>query len=255
MKTRNEFKTYVVLWIIAIVIFNVLVFVFKQEVIGNRYTVDQAQFQSGEIGIKSVLNPVFVNLLLSYFFVILAFIGQLVCTKIFLSQDSLRKTMYHYPLFNISLVGLGLTIVFAIVFCFTNMPPVVSLIIFLATLFYTVFRCLSAKTAANLVSAKEENLELKTQYIKILRGDTESLVNKVSDAKIKKIVQSIADEVRFSDPISVPELIDIEKQMITKFEDLKSAVMDVDYDKAKNASDELSSLIKDRNSRVKALKK
>ena len=255
MKTRNEFKTYVILWVIALIIFNVLVFIFKQEAIGNRYVVDQAQFQDGAIGVKQVLNPTFVNLLISYFFVLLAFIGQLVCTKIFLSQDSLRKTMYHYPLFYISLVGLAMTVVFAIAFCLTNIPPVISLIIFLATLFYTVFRCLSAKTTANLVSAKEENLEIKTQYMKILRGDTESLVNKVSDSIIKKLVQIIADEVRFSDPVSIPELIDIESAMITKFGELKDASLNGDYDKVKIVSDELSSLIKDRNSRVKALKR
>ena len=43
--------------------------------------------------------------------------------------------------------------------------------------------------------------------------------------------------------------------MITKFGELKDASLNGDYDKVKIVSDELSSLIKDRNSRVKALKR
>ncbi len=255
MKTRNEFKTYMVLWVIAFIIFNVLVFVFKQEVIGDRYTQDIVVFQDGATGVKQVFRPEFLNMLYSYIFVALAFIGQLICTKIFLSQDSLRKTMYHYPMFSISLVGLIITFIFAMVFCLITMPPVISLIIFLVTLFYTLFRCLSAKTSANLVSAHEENLELKTQYMKLLRADAESLANRVSDDNMKKVVKSVADEIRFSDPLSVPELVDIEKEMIAKFSDLRDAVENKDMDKVNKSAAELSNLVKDRNSRVKSLKK
>ena len=74
MKTRNEFKTYMVLWVIAFIIFNVLVFVFKQEVIGDRYTQDIVVFQDGATGVKQVFRPEFLNMLYSYIFVALAFI-------------------------------------------------------------------------------------------------------------------------------------------------------------------------------------
>ena len=72
---------------------------------------------------------------------------------------------------------------------------------------------------------------------------------------MKKVVKSVADEIRFSDPLSVPELVDIEKEMIAKFSDLKDAVENKDMDKVNKSAAELSNLVKDRNSRVKSLKK
>ena len=254
MKTRNEFKSYLIIWIVAVVIFHILVFVFKQEVIGNRYIIDTITFKDGSQGIKPVFNPDFLNLLYSYIFVLLAFIGQLVCTKIFLSQESLRKTLYHYPIFNLSLRGLVITVIFAFAFCLTRMNPIVSLVCFLFTLLYTVFTCISSKTAANMVSAKEENLDLKMQYMKLLKGEADSVLNRVKDSNVKSLVKSVCDEVRFSDPLSIPELVDVEKEMIEKFSQIKENV-NGDYDKLKEACEDFSSLLKDRNSKLKALKK
>ena len=255
MKTRNEFKSYLIIWGLAVVIFHILVFIFKQSVIGDRYFMESITFQDGTYGVKQVLRPEFLNLLYSYIFVLLAFIGQLVCTKIFLSQESLKKTLYHYPIFNLSLRGLIITIIFAIVFCFVNLLPIISFVIFLFTLFFTIATCVSSKTAANMVSAKEENLEIKTQYLKLLRGEFDSLYNRIKDANEKNIVKEICDEVRFSDPISIPELMDIEKELIGKLDVIKQNINVGKIDELKTACADFSAILKDRNNKVKALKK
>ncbi len=259
MKTRNEFKSYLIIWALVVVIFHVLIFLFCHEMIGNRLTTEQVVYQDGTVGVKEVLKPEFLLALYSYIFVLLAFLGQLICTKIFLSQESLQKTLYHYPIFNLSLKGLVITIIFAVVFlvsCIMGNPinPYVALICFLLTLIFIVFTCVSSKTAANMVSAKDENISLKTQYMKLLKGEAESIANRAKDAKNKDLLKSVYDEIRFSDPLSIPDLMNVEQDMIQKFENIK-ANMDGEYDKLKNACDEFSSVLKDRNSKLKALKK
>lgn len=259
MKTRNEFKSYLIIWALVVVVFHILIFLFCHEMIGDRLTTDTVVFKDGTTGIKEVLKPEFLIALYSYIFVILAFIGQLICTKIFLSQESLQKTLYHYPIFNLSLRGLVLTIIFAAVFlvsCIKGTPinPYIALICFLLTLIFIVFTCVSSKTAANMVSAKDENIALKTQYMKLLKGEAESLSNRVKDAKNRELVKAVFDEIRFSDPLSIPDLMNIEQDMITKFENIKANV-DGEYDKLKAACEDFSSSLKDRNSKLKALKK
>lgn len=255
MRTRDEFKSYVAVWIICVAVFNVLVFIFKQATIGDRITEVVTYFSDGTTGVREVFKQEFLNLLIGYIFVVLAFIGQLVCTKIFLSQDSLKKTLYHYPIFSISLSGLVITLIFAIVFCLINLAPAVTFVILILTLSYTVIRCIAAKTASNMVSAKDENVEIKTQYIKVLRSETESLLSRVKDAKEKELVKKVADAVRFSDPLSIPELVDVETKLIAQLQSIKDIVNAGKTEELSNICEEFLNLISDRNAKVKSLKK
>lgn len=255
MKTRTEFKSYVVIWIIAVLVFNVLAFIFKQSIIGNRLMDSFVTFNDGASGTKQVFRPEFLNLLFSYVFVMLAFIGQLICTKIFLSQETLKKTLYNYPIFKISLQGLFLTIIFAVIFCFTNLYPVVSFVIFIITLLITVVRCITSKTAANMVSAKDENIELKTQYIKVLKGEADSLYSRVKDSKEKNEFKKVLDAVKYSDPVSIPDLVLIEKDLIDKFSNIKSRVNAEKFEEFKSACVDFLNVLADRNAKIKSLKK
>lgn len=259
MKTRNEFKSYLIIWALVVVVFHVLIFLFCREMIGDRLTTETITFKDGTTGVKDVFKPEFLLALYSYIFVVLAFLGQLICTKIFLSQESLQKTLYHYPIFSLSLRGLVITILFATAFlvsCIMGRPinPYVALICFLLTLIYIIFTCVSSKTAANMVSAKDENIALKTQYMKLLKGEAESLANKAKDGKNKELLKAVFDEIRFSDPLSIPDLMSTEQEMIQKFENIKLNI-DSEYDKLKSACEEFSSILKDRNSKLKSLKK
>ena len=74
-------------------------------------------------------------------------------------------------------------------------------------------------------------------------------------ANEKKIVKDICDEVRFSDPISIPELMDIEKELIEKLEVIKQNINVGKFDELKTACEDFSAILKERNNKVKALKK
>lgn len=255
MKTRTEFKSYLIIWVLAVIVINILAFIMKKNIIDNRLMGDIVTFSDGTHGHKQIFKPEFLNLLYSYIFVMLAFIGQLICTKIFLSQETLKKTFYNYPIFKISLQGLVLTFIFAMVFCIVpSFSPVISFVLFLITLLFTVSKCILAKTAANMVNAKDENIAMKTQYIKILKGETDSLFSRTKDMKEKNLVKAVVDAVKYSDPVSIPELIDIEKDLVAKFEDIKSNINKDSFDTLKSACDEFINVLNDRNAKIKSLK-
>lgn len=94
----------------------------------------------------------------------------------------------------------------------------------------------------------EENVQQKVFYIKSLQLDIELLADIESDRIVSAKLKKLAEKVRFSDPISCPELELIEKEIVDKINRLKNA-----EDKSRLLV-EIDALITERNEKVKILK-
>ena len=118
--------------------------------------------------------------------------------------------------------------------------------------------CLVGLIAVNMTREEieriDEKIKEKVFYIKSLQADAEGFVDKVSDESVKKVLKELAETIRYSDPMSSPQLAVIENKIETKIAVLSEIIEKADSGAIKTVSNELQQLLAERNRKCKALK-
>jgi hypothetical protein len=91
-------------------------------------------------------------------------------------------------------------------------------------------------------------------YIKSLQAGVEEIYARASDEHLKKSLKDLADTIRYSDPLSAPQLSAIEDEIAAKVTMLGERAASGDTAKAAELCDELQRLMAERNMKCKALK-
>ena len=187
---------------------------------------------------------------ISYAFTVLAFAAQLIIWKVALGRsESLKSKFLGFPVVHIGIVYLVVQIIAFIVFLSIPTLPIWSAVVVCAVVAGVSAVCMIAadvgRSEIERVSAKVQE---KASFIKHLRTEIELLADAETDAATKSALTQLAEKIRYSDPMSGEQIVDIENRIVAKIAELKSAT-----DKAK-IIDELNLLLDERNKTIKILK-
>lgn len=112
--------------------------------------------------------------------------------------------------------------------------------------------------ATYIAKVEIERIDLKVKgkffYIKSLQTDIENLVSKSPDEITKKLLNNLAESIRYSDPMSSPQLAAIENKIESKVAGLTDAIATYDSSILKSSCEELQQLIAERNRKCKTMK-
>lgn len=230
---KKTFKFFAIPWIVGLALFNVITFVIPRDVFGyDRYE-----------------SPLFW---VSYGFIMLAFIGQIVVSYLFSSQDTKEKMFLRLPLLHTGYIALGVTVaVGALFMAFPVLPDWLGAIICVAITCYFIVASALAGTAAEAVEAVEEKVKAKTQFIKLATVDAEGILNRAESPEAKAEAKTVYEAIRYSDPMSSDALAGIEAEIDAKLNAYKA---NINTPESAAIAKELLLLIKDRNAKCKALK-
>ena len=143
MNMNKNFKYYLGIWAILLLIFNIAVFILPNEAAG--------------------LSKFGGAFWVGYIFITFAFIGQLICAYFAFKADSLQKFFYNVPLIRISRIGLVLTVILGtLCMAIPNLPNWIGVILCLAVLAFTAISVIKATAARDIVSEIDEKIESKT---------------------------------------------------------------------------------------------
>ena len=225
---KKAFKHYLVFWAVLLVLFNVIAFASVGWTFSDKYT------------------PSFW---IGYVFIMIAFVGQLLCARVALKETNIKKVFYNLSLFKTSYSGLILSFVFGgLCMFFSWLPYWVGIIPCVIVLAASILAVIKASAAIELVSAVDEKVKANTHFIKSLRVYLELFAKNECDITLKTELQKLAEKVRFSDPMSCPELAAIENEIADKANSLKTVA-----DKLEVIA-EIDMLLTERNERTKILK-
>lgn len=230
---KKGFKYYAAAWALLFVLFNLLVFVPPRFV--GEYDKFGGAFFAGYVGIT------------------VAFVGQLVCAHFALKAENAQKLFYHLPLVTVSYTGLVLTL-FCGGLCMVvpDLPNWVGALVCLLILVFCAVAVIKAAAAAELVAGVDEKVKAQTQFVKNLTVDAETLCARAQTDEAKAACKKVYEAIRYSDPMSVPALADIEAKIAAQMQTFTAAVTSgtgVD-----EAADALVLLMQERGSKCKALK-
>lgn len=230
---KKNYKNYIVVWAVLVLMFNLIVFITPNEVAGV------SKFHS--------------SFWVGYIFITLTFITQLFVT-LYSLKGNIEKTFYNVPLISISFVTTIVMLVVGTVCMAVPIIPVWLGVILCATvLAVAVVIGMQAKATADIVGGIDERIKNKTFFMKSLRVDVESLQARAGNSEIANEMKKVWDAVRYSNPVSAEALSGIEAQITIKFADLADAVDKEDVQAVKKVSKELQILINDREKKSRLL--
>lgn len=231
---KKVFKFYSAVWAILLALFNVISFV-----------------SVGWAGIEKYTPSFWIG----YIFIIVAFIGQIICTYFALKDNDIKKTFYNVSLISTSYTGLILSFVFGgLCMIISPLPYWVGIILCAIVLAFNIIAVVKASAVIDIVGEIDNKVETKTFFIKSLTVDAESLIARAKNETIKAECKKVYEAVRYSDPMSNDALASIESEITITFAKLYEAVVSEDSEKVVTIADEIIILLGDRNKKCKLLK-
>ena len=225
---KKTFKSYIGVWAICLLTFNVIAFIVPNET--------KANFWAG------------------YIFITLAFLGQLFCANTAFKAENAEKFFYNFPLISISFVGTVIMLIVAgLAMAISAIPVWVGIVFCLIILAFTAIAIINASVVSETVSNIDEKIKLKTLFIKMLTADATNLMSKAQTKEEKEITKKVYEIIRYSDPVSNDALSAIESQITVRFKEFENAICE-NSEKATSLGEELIILIEDRNTKCKLLK-
>ena len=187
---------------------------------------------------------------ISYAFTVIAFAAQIIIWKAALGRtESLKSKFLGLPVVHIGIVYLVVQIIAFAVFLFIPALPIWSAVVTCVVIAGISAACMIAsdvgRSEIERVSAKVRE---KAFYIKQLQVDVELLADAETDTATKSALTQLAEKIRYSDPMSDEQIVDIEERITEKIAELKASA-----DKAKIIN-EINSLLDERNRKCKILK-
>lgn len=126
-----------------------------------------------------------------------------------------------------------------------------ALVISLVILAVYVFMMFSAGIGREHATDVSKRMVEKTSRMDSIKESVKGIDDSITDPEVKKRVRRLAEEIRYSDPVTNKELDNIESDIEFKIESLKNVIKGGDNTEIIGQCDEIMSLIKDRNNRCK----
>lgn len=233
---KKGFRNYLIIWAILFLLFDCVVFIVRPHL--PSYVVQyDARFWVVWLLIKA------------------SFIGTLVCAYNAFKAENLKKMFYNLPLITITWSALIAQLVCgAILLLIPNCPAWIAGLVCLLIFAFTAIAVVKASWAAEVIQAVDEKIDVKTAFLRNAIVDAEGVMARAKDGTIKADCKKVYEALRYSDPMSSPELSVIEAKITVKLDELRAAVEANDVSKVTEVSDELVLLVGDRNRKCKTLK-
>lgn len=186
----------------------------------------------------------------AYTFTVVAFAAQIGIWKIALGkEETLKSKFLGFPVVHIGIVYLIVQIVAFAVFLFVPTTPIwIAVIVCVLIAGVSAICMIAADTGRGEIERVEAKVQKKVFYIRSLQADVELLADKETNAEIKSALTQLAEKIRFSDPMSHEQLVDLETQIEAKVFDLRTVTNKTDI------VAEILSLLDERKKKCKILK-
>lgn len=230
---KKTIKFYSIIWLIALVLFNVIVFVTPSDA-GNKFN---GTFWVG------------------YIFIMIAFISQFSCAYMAFKADNLKKTFYNIPTVSISYTGLVLMLIAgSVCMAVPGVQPWVGIVLCVFILALNAIAVIKAKAAAEIVEGIDEKIQTATFFIKSLTVDAQSLLTAAKLNELRTEAKKVYEAIRYSDPMSNAALSEMDAQIERQFNSFADALKAEDAELAKEMAAELIQMVENRNHKCKLLK-
>ena len=194
-----------------------------------------------------------------YIFSLVSIIGGCGITMYAFSKGTeLRSKVYGFPVFRMGYIYMIVQLLFSVAVCVVNafiaVPAWIAVVVSVLILGLSAIGIIATDATRNIITEQENKWAAQTAKNAELRLNIDSIAERCPDGELKKKLSSLAEEFRFSDPVSSDALTEIEKKLGEEVAALK-ALVTANPEEAIKKADEVHYLLADRNRLCKASKK
>ena len=192
-------------------------------------------------------------------FTVLSILVSLVFSaKIAKNANTAKKAFYAAPVIKVATVYMVVQILIGITLCavgaFVDLSTVISLVVCLAWFMACAGALIAANAVKKAVAPIETETEVKIKNTTAFRIDMMSVFEACKSDEIRKELEKLAEEFKYSDPVSSPDTVEIEKKIASEIASLANKVEDDKIEKAKEGIRTVRNLLSERNRICKAYK-
>lgn len=218
----------------------------------NTYVIPETVRNISGASVKFIYSATFA---IELFFTLLAFVIALLVVDVIMPRY--RKDDSEYLLSGSQIIALILYVVAQTVFgiiviYYRYCPAYTALIISLLVFGAFIAVMLLGGAGRSHAKAVAADIAAKTSRMKSIKEDSKNLAEGIKDNELRKKVQRVVDEIRFSDPVSRDDLDDLESDIERFIFELKKAKSSGDEGEISTIADELLEIVKERNIRCKS---
>ena len=187
---------------------------------------------------------------LSFVFTLLAFAAQLYVFKIsFRNGESVRSKFYGFPIARIGVMYLAVQLVLGLLVMALAkwLPAWIGVILFVITLAVAAVGCIAADMMRDEVERQDVHLKKDVSHMRAMQSKAIALVNQCDAPALKNELEKLAEDFRFSDPVSSEALADIEASLSACLDELQRSLTDGDMDSATVLCHRAKTVLVERN--------
>ena len=195
---------------------------------------------------------------LTYLFTAAAFGVQAYVFKLSFEKEAGAKSkFYGFPIARVGVLYLAVQIVLGLVFmALAAVAPVwLALVLYLALLVAAAVGVIATDSIRDEVERQDTQLKKDVATMRAMQSKAAALPARCEDATAKASLEKLAEEFRYSDPVSAPALADLETDMAATMEELSAAVTDGDNAAVLALCKKISATLAERNRLCKLNKK
>ena len=167
------------------------------------------------------------------------------------NAEELKSKVLGFPVFRVGYLYLCIQSVVSVILfalgCIPGFPLWVSALFCILILAAAIICSITADIAREEVEKIEISTKKDTAFMNSLRTRSANLVDRTDNASLKKELEKLSEKIRFSDPVSSPEISDFEKELSEKLSQLENAVKENNPKIAEELCKEVNFALDDRN--------
>lgn len=186
----------------------------------------------------------------AYGFGVFAILFQLYIFKTsFAGNDDAKSRFYGFPIARLGVYYLITQLILSVIeFALAGLIPVwPAVIVNVLVLAFVLIGCITAETMRDEIVQQDNKLKKNVSAMRELQSMAASIVGQCSDEEMKSIVKKIADELRFSDPVSSDATAELENEMRSQLSDIQQAIVEGDVNGTKTLCTKLLETSAERN--------
>lgn len=186
---------------------------------------------------------------IAYLCGIFAILFQIYIFKSSFGKEDARSRFYGFPIARLGIYYLIVQLVISIaeIILAKVIPAWIVVIINLLILAFALIGCITTETMRDEIARQDAKLKKDVNNMRELQSISAALVDQCSDDGLKKELKKLADEFRYSDPISSEGTKVLEADLRSQIDDLQQAITDGDTENAKALCSKLANCLRERN--------
>ncbi len=192
-------------------------------------------------------------------FTVLAVLIALICTVSTLKKaNTTRKAFYAVPIVRAATIYMAVQLVIGVALCavsaFVDLSYWVSIGVCGVWFVAAISALIATRATKKAIAVEESETEVKIRNVTEFKVDIVSVLESCRSDELRRELEKLADDIKYSDPVSSVETMELEKKIVSELASLGKAVEDGKVEKAREGIRTVRNLMSERNRICKAYK-